>query len=428
LFVRDVQVNGYRTAIQHLGLAAATGDHVEEWVSHEPATLFPGQPAKSLNLQVRDAPQVPWFDPATEWESPDLHGAVGDGQQDDSKAIQAAFDSGKPCIYFPRKVYKTSGSIRIPASVRRVELLFAWVGGHFVVDESSSRPLLVENSGSLFGKGASFDLRLRQPRTIVCHLLSGSFHNELPEGTAVDVYLEDLCGGGGSYDFCPPGERLWARELDCEGRGTPMWRVHGGLMWTTGFKSEQSGGPFLVENGGWLEVVGGYVNRTLALNPNFVIVNSNANASAVLAQTFARPWTNFIREVRGDVTHEMYEDQFPFRGVAPGRFLPLYAGYNPETLPAPDRNSPPIPVGLKASSATGLVQLEWAETQAPDLGGYLIYRACNAGGPYQALHLVAGPPYTDRTPGSSTRFYVITALDTAGNESVYSQEVKSAGP
>ena len=112
---------------------------------------------------MRDAPQVPWFDPATEWETQDSHGAAWDGLQDDTKAIQAAFDSGKPCIYFPRKVYKTSGSIRIPARYARVELLFAWVGGHFVVDESSSRPLLVENSGSLFGKGASFELRLRRP-------------------------------------------------------------------------------------------------------------------------------------------------------------------------------------------------------------------------------------------------------------------------
>ena len=63
-----------------------------------------------------------------------------------------------------------------------------------------------------------------------------------------------------------------------------------------------------------------------------------------------------------------------------------------------------------------------------DLAGYRMYLGDNSGGPYAKISDVpvsAEPMYIYPTPPDSekTYFFVITAYDTAGNESGYSNEV-----
>jgi hypothetical protein len=66
MFVRNVQVDGYAMAIKRDNDAVARQTHVAEWVSHPVSSLFADQDKRSLNLPIRDAPQIPWFDPASE--------------------------------------------------------------------------------------------------------------------------------------------------------------------------------------------------------------------------------------------------------------------------------------------------------------------------------------------------------------------------
>src|SRR5437879_5655514 len=91
------------------------------------------------------------------------------------------------------------------------------------------------------------------------------------------------------------------------------------------------------------------------------------------------------------------------------------------TSNAPPQNPGPPPT---THSAT----LNWdASTSA--VVGYNVYRATQAGGPYTRLNssLIEPTSYTDSTvQADQTYFYVVTAVDANGVESVASNEIQVA--
>ncbi len=97
----------------------------------------------------------------------------------------------------------------------------------------------------------------------------------------------------------------------------------------------------------------------------------------------------------------------------------------------PDTTAPSAPAGLTADVADGAVALSWTAVTATDLAGYTVYRSATAGGAKVKLTntLIAGTSFTDTgAPAGSTSFYVVTASDTAGNESANSNQVSAALP
>ena len=82
-------------------------------------------------------------------------------------------------------------------------------------------------------------------------------------------------------------------------------------------------------------------------------------------------------------------------------------------------------VAPEPSSASHSVALDWnASTSA--VAGYHVYRGVAAGGPYHRVNgsLVAGPAYRDSTVlGGAKYFYVVTAVESDGGESAFSNEV-----
>jgi hypothetical protein len=82
--------------------------------------------------------------------------------------------------------------------------------------------------------------------------------------------------------------------------------------------------------------------------------------------------------------------------------------------------------GQAAHSAT----LSWS-VSTPAVSGYNVYRGSASGGPYTSVNtsLVTLPTFTDSTVQTGqTYFYVTTAVDPSGSESVFSNEVKAAIP
>jgi fibronectin type 3 domain-containing protein len=67
--------------------------------------------------------------------------------------------------------------------------------------------------------------------------------------------------------------------------------------------------------------------------------------------------------------------------------------------------------------------LTWVASTSSNLAGYNVYRSITSGSAYTKLNssLIAGTTFTDGTcqPGQ-TYYYAATAVDTSGNESVYS--------
>jgi len=83
---------------------------------------------------------------------------------------------------------------------------------------------------------------------------------------------------------------------------------------------------------------------------------------------------------------------------------------------------------LLAAPASAIdLKLAWNPNAEPDLAGYRIYRSTAIGGPYEQIgqaSVTPEPGFTWPVPPltEATMYFVVTAYDTAGNESGYSNE------
>ncbi len=94
----------------------------------------------------------------------------------------------------------------------------------------------------------------------------------------------------------------------------------------------------------------------------------------------------------------------------------------------PDTTAPAALTGVTATGSAIGVTVGWTASAATDLAGYNVYRANSAGGAYAKLNtaLVTGTSYSDTTIAvGATGYYQVTAVDSAGNESVRSATVNA---
>ncbi len=92
-------------------------------------------------------------------------------------------------------------------------------------------------------------------------------------------------------------------------------------------------------------------------------------------------------------------------------------------LPAPgqDLTAPAAPVGLTAVAGNGVVDLSWAPVG--DAASYNVYRSPVSGGGYTLLTTLPGVAYSDTDVINGKRYYyVVRAVDAAGNEGAASNE------
>ena len=97
----------------------------------------------------------------------------------------------------------------------------------------------------------------------------------------------------------------------------------------------------------------------------------------------------------------------------------------PTSTPS-DRLGPAAPASLVATAGNGVVILEWTPNGEPDLDGYRVYRSSAQGSGYSKMVSVTKKQsrYVDTSVTNEvTYYYVVSAFDTAGNESPFSDEV-----
>ena len=78
-----------------------------------------------------------------------------------------------------------------------------------------------------------------------------------------------------------------------------------------------------------------------------------------------------------------------------------------------------------------MVDLSWNASTSQDVIGYNVYRSTVSGGPYARINSVLDPStfYADVfVSNGATYYYVSTAVDSSGQESVYSNEVQAVIP
>ncbi|GAC1352240.1 MAG: hypothetical protein NVS3B20_08300 [Polyangiales bacterium] len=332
LFAREVSTTGYAAAIVKAGKvqvgAQGTGGDVDEYVSYEVTKLVPTQPSRSMKLAVEDPPEVPWFDPQSEWANVDNFGAVGDGKTDDSEAIQRAFFASKPVVYFPKARYAIERPITVPATVRRVDAMFSSTQASLVVAEASAMPLLVQRTS-----GGS--VTLRAARDVILRMGSGAFSNQQTAPTK--LFVENMMSLGNHELFDPGGQRTWARSLNQEiVEGDADIVVAGGTLWLFGFKTQhKTVSAIHALDGARVEVLGGMVNVSseAPLKPvPPLLINDKSQVSFIgFTDGGARAFFNtVVAETHGSsLKGILTQERFPSRSEAIEDFdfvIPLYVG------------------------------------------------------------------------------------------------------
>ena len=76
------------------------------------------------------------------------------------------------------------------------------------------------------------------------------------------------------------------------------------------------------------------------------------------------------------------------------------------------------------------VVLQWSASASTDVTGYNVYRGNVSGGPYTKIisDLNALDYYDTSVQASTSYFYVVTAMNSSGLESTYSNEVSAPVP
>jgi Cep192 domain 4 len=159
------------------------------------------------------------------------------------------------------------------------------------------------------------------------------------------------------------------------------------------------------------------------------LTNSGSNAVTVSALTIsAKPFT-----LSGSAAPVTIQPSATLSYTV--SFAPTAAGNDTATLSiTSSASASPVVVNLSgtgaASQAQHSVKLNWNASTTPGVG-YIVYRSENSGGPYSPLFGTSTEnlTYQDTTVAAgSTYYYVVTSVDPAGTESVYSNQVTAAIP
>lgn len=370
VFLRNVQVSGYGQGVA----GAVKAGLIAEWSSHALASSGAATPKRSMDLPVEDSPP-PWWEPdLARWATPE------DFAGDDRSRIQAALDSGKPAVAFPKKDYCADRPVglRIPASVRQIDLMDAAVWAGFDIDQASDQPLWIDHPGGRM----TFNLKAR--RTVIVR--GGVTRWECTASEPTVAHLQALCLDGKLARFCPPQHRIYARSINNEVKDKPNFNIDGGLLWTLGFKTEGPAESFLVRHGGICEVLGGYRNQTMTDGGRPMLWNDGGNVSFIGYSSMIRTYEQAVWSGVGAELRKLAKGEFPARPYAQGNYyVPLFVHFDPAAVPAPPVHAlakakpppkerpaaPPPPQPVELPKAVDGAQAAWTQRLHRALAGAL---------------------------------------------------------
>lgn len=334
LLVRNTTTSGYQAAILNETSTVAEPT-IGEFVSGGVTSQF-SSPMQTLNLPIKETPDVPWDDPSTTpWANVVSYGAIPNDGQDDTVAIQAAIDSGRTTVYFPVGGYNLQGTVLVRNNVRRVLGTEAnvIVGSEsnptnpgFKLVEGSSPVVVFERLQSGYYANPTFENA--SARTIVIRQslnVSGRM-----TGTG-DVFLEDVSSNPSS-NWTFNQQNIWARQFNVENQGTHITN-NGGNLWILGLKTERGGTLIDTKAGGKTEVLGGFAYTTTAA-PNGqqndpMFINNESSISISMAEINyggGQNYTTYVQETRNGVTRNLLPASLP-NYMGSGKHIPLYVGY-----------------------------------------------------------------------------------------------------
>lgn len=285
-------------------------------------------------------------------------GAIGNGVNDDSIAIQAALNSGAVEIRFEPGRYLLNQPVVIPSYVEHIDFSFCDLVAGIDLKKSNREGFIIVGSGGdnekpLFierlmaweqwcGEHCTFT---HASKRTVCfkdmHTQTLAFYRNTIPGAK--VFFDNVATTSGSFPGAMghgrctvslKGQKVWARQLNPE-RGEPMILNDGSDLVLMGYKSEGDGTVIRTINGGRTEVMGGVINFGGEENPAFVAENAQMRIAtathAWLKDYFFRTAISHTQEGK---TVTLKAEDLPLRGFPESRgpqyMIPLYKGLCPE--------------------------------------------------------------------------------------------------
>jgi hypothetical protein len=318
MYLRNVEVRGYGTAVDHADKGRDKGDVKDaglilEDTSHTNVSApfyFEGEKTladapKRAHLPVKETPEVPW---GGKWVNIEAFGADPEGKSDSSPALQRAIDSGADTIYLPAgKEFFFDSEVLLRGRVRRIiglEGRFFTEGKavwRLVDTQDASPEVIIERMSNRSG-GHGIQIRHESKRTLIVSSVIGF---DVEGHGSGDIFLDDLCG---RLNLEQPGQSAWCRQLNTEHNGT-MCRNNGGRLWILGMKTEKIGTIIETVNGGITDVTGVFVYSNAGWReglPAFRILDSTVTLAGVNERNYnQRPVTTWISETQKDQTKEL---------------------------------------------------------------------------------------------------------------------------
>lgn len=277
-------------------------------------------------------------------------GAIGNGINDDSPAIQRALASGAADIRFEPGRYLLNSPVVIPSHVEHLDFSFCDLvagidlkrsdrEGFVIAGKAEDRPLFVERLFAWEQWSGEHCTFTHASRRTVCfkdmHTQTLKFYRNTVPGAK--VFFDNVATttgvvpgtkGHGRYGVYFKGQTVWARQLNPE-RGEPMILNDGSDLVLMGYKSEDKGVVIHTINGGRTEVLGGVINIGNTGEVAFLAEDSQQRIS-----TASQAWRSVgyhrvaIREIVKGRTTEILSAEMPSRGFPPERgpqyVVPLY--------------------------------------------------------------------------------------------------------
>lgn len=330
LFVRNTKTYGYKNSIVSSADQfdfSISDKLIKEFNSHPVLTLYKNSSKESLNLPIKEIPEIPW-DELNKWVNVESFGASGKDTIDDSDAIQRAIDNkdNKTTIYFPMSgdvnLYVIDKDVFIRGNIRRIfgANLFFTGKGRIIFDNGKWPEVFFERfSRRLGGQGPA--LIHQSNRSLV--ISDATFSGITGMGTG-DLFMDNVVGG--PHSFLNNQQHIWCRQLNSEQGKTDGIVNKGATLWVLGFKSEWDKIKFNTIDNGKTEILGGFI---YALNrpkttPMFRIENSEASFSGIRQSNFSKPskfYTDIVEEVRNDTSNILLNEQTYHNAIT------LFSGY-----------------------------------------------------------------------------------------------------
>lgn len=335
-YARNINTTNYKYPILFGGHCHDFEPYIKEKSTADGSCKLFDNDKITLGLPIEDAPEVSRVTDEKDIAYVNDFGAVADGKTDCTEAIQKAFNSGKPAVYFGSGHYLVSGSVSIPATVELVDFMYCDFyadeklrkmkkGGFLIVEEESTNPLCLQNvfAWEKFYGYFRF-IKHASQRTLIMRDLqtqcAGMYFNTVEGGK---VFIENVaCTMGGNEfgeDYCTispfefTGQRVWCRQINPERGDIQILNDHSDL-WIFGMKTETHVGRFgsiavKTINGGRTECFG--ASSGIGSSGIPLYINENSSVSGFFESSgFSKStcWDIFVRETQGNETRELRQE------------------------------------------------------------------------------------------------------------------------